>query len=151
MLSPGARAPDFELPASGGRTVRLADFRGKKPIVLYFYPHDDTVGCTIESCSFRDAYEDFVAAGAEVIGVSVDSVASHDAFGAKHRLPFLLASDPDDRTARAYGVEKSFVGMRGRVTFVIDRDGIVRDSFSSLLRFTAHVSRALELVRSWKA
>jgi len=149
MLSPGTSAPDFTLPAGGGKTVHLADYRGQKTVVLYFYPKDDTPGCTIESCTFRDAYEDFTAAGAEVIGVSGDSVESHDKFGEKHRLPFILASDPGGATAKAFGVEKGLFGLLpGRVTFVIDRDGVVRDSFSSQLRVKTHVERARDLVKS---
>ena len=148
MLTPGDQAPDFSLPAGGGGTVRLADYLGKKTVVVYFYPKDETAGCTIESCTFRDSYEDFVAAGAEVIGISADSVASHDRFSARHRLPFILASDPDGEAARKFGMEKNLLGFGGRVTFVIDRSGVVRDAFSSLLRFKTHVSRSLELVRS---
>jgi peroxiredoxin Q/BCP len=148
MLSPGTRAPDFALPADGGRTARLADYHGKKTVVLYFYPRDDSAGCTIESCTFRDAYEDFTAAGAEVIGVSSDSVESHDRFSGKHRLPFVLASDPDGNTARAYQVERGMFGLiPGRATFVIDHDGIIRDAFSSSVRVKEHVHRALDLVR----
>ena len=149
MLPIGTPAPDFSLQANGGRTVHLADFRGKKTVVVYFYPKDETVGCTIESCSFRDSYEDFTTAGAEVIGISADSVDSHDKFGARHRLPFVLASDPGGATAAAFGVDKGFFGLLpGRTTFVIDREGIVRDAFTSQVRVKTHVARALDLVRS---
>jgi peroxiredoxin Q/BCP len=149
MLSPGTQAPDFSLSAGGGKNVQLADYRGKKTVVLYFYPKDDTPGCTAEACTFRDSYEDFVSAGAEVIGVSADSSESHEAFGGKHRLPFVLASDPGGQTAKAYDVEKGLFGLLpGRVTFVIDRDGVVRDAFSSQLRVKTHVERALNLVKT---
>jgi thioredoxin-dependent peroxiredoxin len=148
MLTIGDKAPEFSLAIGGGGTVRLADYHGKKTVVVYFYPKDETAGCTIESCTFRDSYEDFVAAGAEVIGISTDSVASHDRFSAKHRLPFILGSDPDGDVAKKFGVEKNLIGMPGRVTFVIDKSGVVRDAFSSLLRFKTHVSRSLELVRT---
>jgi peroxiredoxin Q/BCP len=152
MLPIGAQAPEFSLPASGGKTVRLADFLGKKTVVVYFYPKDGTPGCTVESCTFRDSHEDFVGAGAEVIGISADSVDSHERFGAKHRLPFTLASDREGNTARAYGVGTSFMGLLpGRVTYVIDREGIIRDAFSSQLRVKTHVERALELVRTLEA
>ena len=148
MLRPGTPAPDFSLPASDGRLIRIADYAGKRTVVIYFYPKDDTLGCTIESCAFRDSYEDFVAAGADVIGISADSIESHQAFKAKHRLSFTLASDPDRRVARAYGVSQGPFGLPGRATFVIDRQGIVRDAFSSLFRFKTHRTRALSLVRT---
>jgi peroxiredoxin Q/BCP len=148
MITPGTPAPDLSLPVNGG-TVRLADYRGKQPVVLYFYPKDFTLGCTVEACSFRDNYEDFKGAGAEVIGVSIDTVESHDGFAKKHNLPFVLASDPDGAAARAFGVDASLFGLvRGRATFVIDKSGIVRDAFSSQIRAKAHVERALGLVKS---
>jgi peroxiredoxin Q/BCP len=127
--------------------LRSTEYLAKKPIVVYFYPKDGTPGCTAESCAFRDAYEQFVAAGAEVIGISADPVSSHRRFQGKHALPFILASDTDRRTARAYGVPEGPFGLAGRATFVIDRDGIVRDAFSSRFRVKRHVSRALDLVR----
>jgi peroxiredoxin Q/BCP len=143
----GDRAPDFELPGLSGKRVKLSDFVGKKTIVLYFYPKDETPGCTKEACSFRDAYEDFSGAGAEVIGVSADDVATHESFAAHHRLPFVLASDADGRARKAYGVKKTLGLFAGRVTYVIDREGVVRDVFESQLRFLEHVRRALELVK----
>jgi len=149
MLSPGTPAPDFTLPAGGGQTARLSDYRGKQTVVVYFYPKDETPGCTVESCSFRDSHEAFLSAGAVVIGISADSVESHDRFAARHNLPFLLASDRGGATAKAYDVERSFLGLlAGRATFVIDREGIIRDAFASQVRVNTHVSRALELVRS---
>lgn len=151
MLQPGTRAPDFSLPTSDGGLVRNSDYIGKKPIVVYFYPRDETWGCTMESCTFRDLYEDFVAAGAEVIGISADSEASHRRFQGKHGLPFILASDADRRAARAYGVPEGPFGLPGRATFVIDRQGIVRDAFLSRLRVKKHVSRALDVVRQLAA
>lgn len=143
----GDRAPDFDLPGLSGKRVKLSDFVGKKTIVLYFYPKDETPGCTKEACSFRDAYEDFSGAGAEVIGVSSDDVATHESFAAHHRLPFVLASDADGRARKAYGVKKTLGLFAGRVTYVIDREGVVRDVFESQLRFLEHVRRALELVK----
>jgi peroxiredoxin Q/BCP len=148
-MKTGDRAPDFELKANDGRTVRLADYRGKKSVVLYFYPKDETPGCTIEACTFRDEYEDFTAAGAEVIGVSDDSVDSHDSFAKHHRLPFVLASDPGGTLRSKMGVERGLAGMMaGRVTFVIDKEGVIRDRFSSLIRFKGHVQNALQLVKT---
>jgi peroxiredoxin Q/BCP len=146
-MDKGDRAPDFELSANDGRTVRLAEYRGKKAVVLYFYPKDETPGCTVEACTFRDEYEDFVAAGAEVIGVSDDSVASHDKFAAHHKLPFVLASDKDGALREKLGVTKALGLLAGRVTFVIDKQGVIRDRFSSIIRFKAHVHNALELVK----
>ncbi|HTJ42979.1 MAG TPA: peroxiredoxin [Kofleriaceae bacterium] len=146
-MKPGDRAPDFELPANNGRTVKLADYRGKQTIVLYFYPKDETPGCTAEACSFRDEYEDFKAAGAEVIGVSDDSVESHDKFAAHHHLPFVLATDEHGALREKMGVKKTLGMLKGRVTFVIDKEGVIRDRFDSQIRFKAHVHNALDLVK----
>jgi len=146
-LAVGARAPDFELPDADGRTVQLADFRGKQAVVLYFYPKDDTPGCTKEACSFRDHYEDFSEAGAEVIGVSSDSGDSHHRFAKKHRLPFLLLSDQGGVVRKRYGVPATLGLLPGRVTFVIDREGIVRHAFNSQLAAARHVTEALGILR----
>ena len=143
----GSPAPDFALPATGDRTVRLSDYRGKQTVVLYFYPKDDTPGCTVEACGFRDAYESFSDLGAEVIGVSGDDVKAHEGFARRYKLPFILASDPGSKVRELYGVRATLGLLPGRETFVIDRDGIVRDSFSSQLQVRKHVSRALTLVR----
>lgn len=142
-LAPGDEAPDFALPDARGEVVRLADFHGQKPVVLYFYPKDETPGCTKEACAFRDAYEDFVAAGAEVIGVSSDDGKSHERFAAKHRLPFRLLSDRGGEVRRRYGVPATLGLLPGRVTFVIDRDGRVRHVFNSQLQAERHVREAL--------
>jgi thioredoxin-dependent peroxiredoxin len=144
----GSPAPDFELSATGGARVKLSDYVGKKTVVLYFYPKDDTPGCTAESCSFRDSYQDFLDVGAEVIGVSNDDVESHEAFKKKHRLPFVLLSDPKGATRKAFGIKKTFGLLPGRETFVIDKKGIVRDAFSSQIRVNEHANRALELVKT---
>jgi peroxiredoxin Q/BCP len=139
----GDRAPDFSLPDANGRLVGLAEFRGKQPVVLYFYPKDDTPGCTKEACSFRDQYEDFAAAGAAVIGVSSDSSESHQRFAAKYKLPFTLLSDRDGQVRKRYGIPTTLGLLPGRVTFVIDRDGVVRRVFNSQLQATRHVGEAL--------
>jgi peroxiredoxin Q/BCP len=144
-LSIGDPAPDFEAPSPRG-PVRLADHRGKW-VVVYFYPADDTPGCTAEACSFRDSYEDFTDAGAEVIGVSSDSVSSHEQFAAKHQLPFMLVSDETGDLRKRYGVARSMGLFPGRVTFVIDPEGVVRDVFSSQLRFNEHQQRALRIIQ----
>ena len=141
-------APDFELLSQSGARVRLADFRAKKNVVLYFYPKDDTPGCTKESCSFRDQYDIFKEAGAEVIGVSADSASSHKNFADKYRLPFLLLSDPDNKVRERYQISKTFGLFPGRVTFVIDKSGIVRHTFSSQLNLTGHVEQALKILHS---
>ena len=128
----GDKAPDFTLPADGGGTISLKALKGK-PVVLYFYPKDDTSGCTAEACAFRDALPDFSKVKAEIVGVSRDSVASHDAFKQKFDLPFPLASDQDGEVCRAYGVwvEKSMYGRKymgiERSTFLIDGKGVVRN------------------------
>ena len=130
MLSEGTAAPDFELSADDGHQVKLSDYRGK-PVVLYFYPKDDTPGCTTEACEFRDAYDVFRERGAEVLGVSPDDVRSHEKFKTKYQLPFTLLADPDHAVAKRYGVwgERKFAGKTymgiNRSTFVIDADGKV--------------------------
>jgi peroxiredoxin Q/BCP len=146
-LAAGAPAPDFTLATAGGGTVQLSDYRGRV-VVLYFYARDETPGCTAEACAFRDSHGAFVEAGAAVIGVSRDPVASHDRFARARQLPFVLASDPDGHVARAYGVAPNWLRLPGRVTFVIDGDGIVRDVFSSQFRVRHHAARALALVQS---
>jgi peroxiredoxin Q/BCP len=151
VLKPGTRAPQFSLQASDGSIFRSTDYVGTKPLVIFFYPRDHTLGCTVESCAFRDSYQDFVAAGAEVVGISADPVTSHLGFREKFSLPFVLASDVNNETARAYGVAKGPLGLAGRATFVIDRRGIVRDAYSSRLRVKRHVSRALDVVRGLAA
>jgi thioredoxin-dependent peroxiredoxin len=148
MLREGDKAPDFSLPDQHGNTVSLADGIGaKRWQVVYFYPKDDTPGCTAEACSFRDSHEDFTDAGAVVIGVSADSPESHAAFAAKHNLPFSLVSDADGGLRRAYGVKKSLGILPGRVTYVIDPEGVVRKIFSSQVRASRHHTEALAAIR----
>src|SRR5262249_54724741 len=143
-LKVGTSAPDFALPDRGGKTVRLSDFRGKKAVVLYFYPKDDTPGCTKEACAFRDQYEDFQNAGAEVIGVSSDSESAHEKFAGKYKLPFILLADRGGTVRKQYGVPATLGVLPGRVTFVIDKQGVVRHSFNSQLQATRHVAEAIE-------
>jgi peroxiredoxin Q/BCP len=144
----GDKAPDFKLSDQTGRQVSLADFRDRKAVVLYFYPKDETPGCTKEACSFRDSYEDFVKAGAEVIGVSGDSVDRHKSFAEHHRLPFTLLADDGNRLRKAYGVPATLWILPGRVTYVIDRQGVVRHVFDSQLQATKHIDEALVVVRT---
>jgi peroxiredoxin Q/BCP len=134
MLDEGTVAPDFTLPADGGGEVSLSDYRGKK-VVLYFYPKDDTPGCTTEACNFRDDYSELLAAGAVVLGVSPDSVKSHDNFKLKFSLPFALLSDPDHQVAETYGAwgekkmyGKSYMGIL-RSTFIMDEEGKILKVF----------------------
>jgi len=143
----GATAPDFTKTTQNGDTISLSQFRGEKTVVLYFYPKDETAGCTAEACTFRDNFEDFVEAGAVVIGVSQDSDRSHKRFASHHRLPFLLVSDRDKAMQEAYGVPKAMGMLPGRVTYVIDRDGTVQHVFNSLLNAKKHVREALEVVK----
>jgi peroxiredoxin Q/BCP len=150
-ITVGALAPDFEGVDQTGKRVRLASFRGKQAVVLYFYPKDDTPVCTIEACGFRDAYQHFVDAGAVVIGVSGDDDASHRRFADKHALPFVLLSDADRRIRDAYGVKKTLGLLDGRVTFVIDKDGRVRLRFQNAFNGPKHVAQALAVLRAGRA
>jgi peroxiredoxin Q/BCP len=125
-IKEGAKAPAFEAQDQNGTLVRLADFQGKAIVVLYFYPKDDTPGCTAEACSLRDGYSELKAAGAVILGVSADDSQSHKAFAEKYHLPFSILADPDKRIIEAYGVKWPLLGIARRVTFLIDRQGIVR-------------------------
>ncbi|HEX4600558.1 MAG TPA: peroxiredoxin [Gemmatimonadales bacterium] len=139
----GDVAPDFTLPDQWGKAVRLRDLLAERPLVLYFYPKDATPGCTLEARAFRDSYEQFTDAGAEVVGVSSDSVASHRRFAARHALPFILLSDQGGAVRQLYGVEKTLGILPGRATYVIDGAGVVRHVFSSQLQATRHRTEAL--------
>ena len=147
----GDAAPELELSTHGGEQITLADYQGKNAVVVFFYPKDGTPVCTKEACAFRDAYEDFVEAGAVVIGVSSDSATQHQAFASNHRLPFLLVSDTEGEARRAFGVPRSMGFLPGRVTYVIDREGIVRHVFSSQFAADRHVKEALEVIRELNA
>jgi len=142
-VSVGDVAPDFTLADQSGTPVRLGDLLGEKSVVLYFYPKDETPGCTLEARAFRDSYDKFSAKEAQVVGVSSDSVRSHGRFARRHNLPFLLLSDPDGAVRRLYGVEKTLGLLPGRVTYVIDQRGTVRHVYSSQLRATRHPREAL--------
>jgi thioredoxin-dependent peroxiredoxin len=139
----GDPAPDFSLDSADGQTVRLGDYRGKSEVVLFFYPKDDSPACTAEACSFRDSHEAFLEAGAVVIGVSSDPPGEHRAFAGKHRLPFPLLTDLDGSLRARFGVPKTLGLIPGRVTYLIDRDGVVRHVYSSQLRPASHVREAL--------
>lgn len=146
-VKPGDPAPAFQRPNQRGEAVSLAALRGKV-VVLYFYPKDDTPICTKEACAFRDAYEDFTRAGATVIGVSADSDASHRRFAENHRLPFELIADEDGALARAFGVPKTLGLLKGRTTYVIDAQGMVRHVFTAAFSADRHVEEALKVVNS---
>ncbi|MGD8464046.1 MAG: thioredoxin-dependent thiol peroxidase [Anaerolineae bacterium] len=148
MLEQGTLAPDFTLPSDGGGEVSLSDYRGKK-VVLYFYPKDDTPGCTTEACNFRDDYSQILASGAVVLGVSPDTVRSHDKFKLKYELPFALLSDPDHEVAETYGAwgekkmyGKTYMGII-RSTFIIDEEGRIVKVFPRV-RPKNHSQQVLE-------
>jgi peroxiredoxin Q/BCP len=143
----GDTAPDFSLPSQSGAMVSLKDFVGKKVVVLYFYPKDDTPGCTAESCAFRDSYQVFQDAGAEVIGISGDSAESHSKFAAKHQLPFTLLSDAGNQVRKLFGVPSTLGLLPGRVTYVIDQQGVVKTVFNSQLNFKGHIEEALKTLK----
>ena len=147
LLQVGDKAPEFTLPKADGELLSLSDFRGRAEVVLFFYPKDNTPGCTAEACSFRDRYEVFRDAGAEVIGISTDSSESHTRFAARFRLPFVLLSDKEGEIRERYGVRATFGLFPGRTTFVIDREGVIRHVFSSQFLPTKHVTEALSVLK----
>ena len=150
-LETGGKAPEFSLPADDGTTVTLASLRGKN-VVLYFYPKDDTSGCTKEACEFRDTWKEVKESGAVVLGVSPDSVSSHQKFKQKYRLPFPLLADTDHRVAAAYGAwgEKSMYGRKYqgilRTTFLIDPEGRIARVFEKV-RPAGHAAEVLAALR----
>ena len=143
----GDQTPDFTWTAPTGEQVRLSDLTNqKKVVVLFFYPKDGSAICTKEACAFRDAYDQFAEAGAVVIGVSGDSAERHSAFAARHNLPFYLVSDADGSIRKAFGVPKTLGLLPGRVTYVIDKEGVVRLVFNAQLTADRHVGEALRVV-----
>ena len=142
----GDKAPEFSATAQDGGTIRLGDYLGKKALVLFFYPRDNSPICTKEACSFRDSYEKFAEAGAEVIGVSSDSSESHKAFAKQHHLSFPLISDHDGSLRKLFGVPSALGLLPGRSTYVIDKDGIVQLIFSAQFASDKHVQQALQAV-----
>ena len=148
----GSKAPDFTMPTDGNESVTLSKLKGKK-VVLYFYPKDDTSGCTAEACGFRDSFPDYTGAGAVVIGISKDSVASHDKFKNKHNLPFILASDAGSDVCEKYGtwVEKSMYGRKymgiERCTYLLDQEGVVRGVWHKV-KVPGHVAQVLKAAQA---
>lgn len=155
MLSVPIRVGDVAPEVCGltqkGEPFSLKDYRNKKAVVLFFYPKNNTAVCTAEACAFRDAFEDFVAAGAVVVGVSSDSQHSHKEFAQQQRLPFILLADPENTLRYLYGVPKTLFILPGRVTYVIDRQGIVRHIFNAQLASQKHVDEALRIVKNLAA
>jgi peroxiredoxin Q/BCP len=150
VLRVGDQIPLFKLSDQDGNQVHIQDFFERGPLVIYFYPKDDTPGCTAQACSFRDAYQDFSEAGAEVIGISSDSISSHKKFSTQYRLPFLLLSDENGRIRKKFGVPKSMGFMTGRVTYVVSKDGTVRHMFESQVQIKKHVKEALRVIEKIK-
>ncbi|MCG9893543.1 MAG: peroxiredoxin [Thermosynechococcaceae cyanobacterium MS004] len=149
-LKIGDRAPDFTLKSQDGASVRLYDLLAKKPVVLFFYPKDNTPGCTKEACAFRDRYSVFQEIGAEVVGISGDSVDSHQQFANAHRLPFTLVSDEGDRVRTAFGVPSTLWVLPGRVTYILNQQGIITQIFDSQLNFEGHIEEALKALYALK-
>jgi peroxiredoxin Q/BCP len=148
LVAEGEPAPDFTLTSDSGDQVRLSDFKGK-PVVLYFYPKDDTPGCTTEACAFRDSYDAYLAKDAVILGVSPDTRESHEKFKTKYELPFTLLADPEHEAAEAYGVwgekknyGKTYEGIN-RSTFVIDREGNVQKAMRGI-KVPGHADEVLE-------
>lgn len=147
----GDRFPTFALPDQNGETFRSSEALSKGPLVVFFYPKDESPGCTAEVCSFRDASSEFLAAGAQVVGISSDDATSHQRFAKKHAVSYPLLSDTGGSLRSELGVPRSMFGMiDGRVTYVIDSQGIVRHRYDALLRATRHVDEALATVKSLK-
>lgn len=146
-LKVGDKVPVFSGKDSNENVFESTSVVGIKPVVFYFYPKDNTPGCTAQACSFRDQYEDFKDLGAEVIGISSDSIASHKKFAKQYKLPFILLSDNDKKIRNLFGVKPSLLGLiPGRVTYVVDKEGVIQMIFDSVMA-TSHISKALEKVK----
>jgi peroxiredoxin Q/BCP len=143
----GDIALDFTLPSQIGDNVTLSEYVGKKNVVLYFYPKDESLGCTREACTFRDSYDVLTSLGAEVLGVSSQSIESHKSFATHHGLPFILLSDADNKVRDLYGVPSTWGLIPGRVTFIIDKWGVVRHIFSSQSHPELHVEEAIKILK----
>lgn len=146
-LKIGDKIPSFTSIDSKGDSFDIIEYIGN-PLVIYFYPKDDTPGCTIQACTFRDKYEDFKALGAEVIGISSDSLKSHQKFASRYKLPFILLSDFDKKIRTQFGVPNDFLGLiPGRATYVIDKKGVVQLIFDSTSA-KIHIEKALEILKT---
>jgi peroxiredoxin Q/BCP len=150
-MKTGDYIPVFRLPDQLGNIFDMADIIGKRNLVIFFYPRDNTPGCTREVCSFRDHYDDFIKAGAEVIGISSDSTQSHFDFQKRYHLPFVLLSDPDKSVRKMFSVPDSLFGfLPGRVTYIIDKAGIIRYIFNSQFNSRRHVTKALRILSGFR-
>jgi len=145
-IAEGMKAPAFEARDHHGALIRLADLQGKSMVVLYFYPKDDTPGCTAEACSLRDGFAAIQAAGAVILGVSADTTQSHKAFAEKFHLPFSILADPDKRIIEAYGVKMPLIGIAKRTTVLIDRQGVIRKIIRDV-RTKDHDQQVLALLK----
>jgi peroxiredoxin Q/BCP len=147
-LKVGDKIPNFSALDTNGNIFESQSIIGKKPLVIYFYPKDDTPGCTAQACSFRDQYEDFTDLGAEVIGVSSDTVASHQKFAKQYKLPFILLSDSNKKIRNLFGVPSGLFGLLpGRVTYVADKNGTIQLIFDNNLMATKHIPKALASIK----
>lgn len=147
QLKVGDKIPNFKAKDTNGNDFDSLEIIGQKPLVIYFYPKDNTPGCTVQACSFRDQYEDFKDLGAEVIGISSDNVASHQKFTQQYKLPFILLSDSDKEIRKLFGVPSNLFGiLPGRVTYVADKTGTIIMVFDSM-KAKQHISKALEAIR----
>jgi peroxiredoxin Q/BCP len=149
MIQIGNDCPIFNLKNQFGKDFNINEVLGKKTLVIYFYPKDDTPGCTQEACSFRDRFEEFQDEGCEVIGISSDSEQKHKEFAEKHKLPFILLADTKQQVRKAFGVPGALFGLiPGRVTYIVGKDKKIKGIFNSLLNPNGHIAHALELVKS---
>ena len=147
-LKVGDKVPDFVLKDQNDKDFNIVDYRGKQILIIYFYPKDDTPGCTTEACSFRDSFEVFTDMNVKVIGISSDNVASHKKFEEKYNLPFTLLADTDKKVQKLFGVPKSFLGMiPGRVTYIIDKQGSIVHIFNSMSNAEKHITESLSIIK----
>jgi thioredoxin-dependent peroxiredoxin len=147
-ISVGDKCPIFSLPNQRGEIFKISEFIGKKLLVIYFYPKDETTGCTAEACSFRDSYEEFESMGCEIIGISSDSISSHEKFASKYRLNFTLLADTEQTVRRKFGVPTNFFGLvAGRVTYIVDISGIVRSVHNAQVDATSHIKESIKMIK----
>ena len=145
----GDKCPSFQLPNQHGENVNIDDLIGEKIVVIYFYPKDETSGCTAEACSFRDSYEDFTSMGCEVIGISSDSISAHEQFASRHRLNFTLLADTNKEVRKLFGVPSNLFGLiAGRVTYVIDKKGLVNSIHNSQTNPRGHIDAAKKAIQT---
>lgn len=147
-MTKGSKPPNFTLKDQNGKNVSLSNFKGK-PVVVYFYPADETPGCTKQACAFRDSYEKFKKAGAVVVGISGDDAASHKAFASKYKLPFTLLSDEGNKVRKEWGVPGDFFGsLPGRETYVLDKNGVVQLVYNNQFQPEKHIGETLKILQS---